>query len=44
VDAGLLDLLPHLTAEEQVKAVENFGSIEQARMRLAPTSYRRVRV
>ena len=39
-DAGVLDLLGHLTAAEQVKCVENFGSIEQARIRLAPTAYR----
>ena len=38
-DSGILDVLPYLTAEEQVRAVENFGSIEQARMRLAPTAY-----
>ena len=42
-DAGLLDLMPYLTPAEQVRAVENFGSIEQARMRLAPTAYRDVR-
>lgn len=42
-DAGILDLMPYLTAAEQVKCVENFGSIEQARMRLCPTAYRDVR-
>jgi hypothetical protein len=39
-DSGVLDVIGYLTSEEQVRVVENFGSIEQARMRVAPTAYR----
>lgn len=41
VDAGELDLLPHLDLERQVRAVEVMGGIEAARRRLAPTDYSR---
>lgn len=34
-----LDLLPHLTAEEQSRAVLDAGSIESARRRLCPSAY-----
>lgn len=34
------DLLPHLTVEEQAQAVLDAGSIESARVRLAPSAYR----
>lgn len=40
-DHGLLDLMEHLTPEQQLRAVELHGSIEQARRRLAPLDYRR---
>jgi hypothetical protein len=39
-DSGDLDLMPYLTTAEQMRAVECFGNIEQARMRLAPLAYR----
>lgn len=39
-DAHELDLLPHLALEEQTRAVELAGGIEQARKRLAPSAYR----
>jgi hypothetical protein len=39
-DAHDLDLLPYLRTPEQVKAVQNYGSIELARRRLAPSLYR----
>jgi hypothetical protein len=34
-----LDLLPHLHLDEQLKAVEDFASLEAARRRLAPSAY-----
>lgn len=41
VDNGLIDLLDHLTTEEQVRAVEVMGTIEAARRRLAPSDFHR---
>jgi hypothetical protein len=40
VDHGELDLLEHLRPVEQARAVEVMGTIEAARMRLAPSDYR----
>lgn len=40
-DAHNLDLLPHLFTAEQVKAVQDYGSIELARKRLCPSAYTR---
>jgi hypothetical protein len=39
-DGRALDLLPHLTVEEQARAVLDAGGITLAWRRLAPTSYR----
>lgn len=39
-DAHALDILSYLTTEEQVRAVEDLGSIESARRRLCPSAYR----
>lgn len=39
-DSGQIDLQEHLTTEEQARCVEVLGSIENARMRLAPSDYR----
>lgn len=38
-DAHRLDLLPHLTPAEEVRAVADLGGIEAARRRLAPSDY-----
>lgn len=38
-DAHRLDLLGHLSIEEQLRAVADCGGIEQARRRLAPSAY-----
>lgn len=40
-DAGEIDLLDKLDSDRQLRAVEVMGSIESARMRLAPLDYRR---
>lgn len=40
-DAHELDLLPYLTLEEQLDAVRSAGGIELARVRLAPSQYRK---
>ena len=40
-DAGEIDLLPHLTLAEQIRAVEDLGGIESARIKLAPSDYHR---
>ena len=40
-DHGELDLLPHLTLAEQLRAVEDLGGIELARKRTAPSDYHR---
>lgn len=40
VDHHRVDLLPYLTKEEQVQAVQDAGSIETARVRLAPSAYK----
>jgi hypothetical protein len=40
-DAGEIDLLPYLSPEQQTRAVERMGGIENARMRLAPRDYHR---
>lgn len=39
-DAHQLDVLEHLTLDEQVQAVRDAGGIESARRRLAPSLYR----
>lgn len=41
-DAHRLDLLGYLTADEQVYVVEAMFGIENARIRLAPSAYRKV--
>ncbi len=38
--AGTLELLPLLKLDEQLQAVKDFGGIENARVRLAPSAYR----
>lgn len=43
-DAHEVDVLPVLTLEEQVRAVEDAGGIELARQRTAPLAYRTERV
>lgn len=40
-DAGQLDLLDHLDTPRQLRCVELLGSIEAARLRLAPGDYHR---
>ena len=40
-DHSELDVLPHLTLEEQLHVVRTLGGLEQARIRLAPLDYRR---
>jgi hypothetical protein len=40
VEFHRIDLLPHLTTAEQVRAVADAGSIETARVKLAPSAYR----
>lgn len=41
-DAHQLDVLGVVTTEEQARAVMDLGSIETARIRLAPSEYRQV--
>lgn len=40
-DSHMLDILSLLTLEEQLAAVRNAGGIENARIRLVPSLYRR---
>jgi len=42
VDHGQIDLLPFLTVDEQVRVVQHLLGIENARIRLAPLSYKAV--
>jgi hypothetical protein len=39
-DAHEVDLLPHLTLDEQMQAVKDAGGLELARRRTAPLAYR----